>query len=243
MNEQDIQLKLLANMPIYIDGIGMLQLPTITEIIKMGESKYNHSLSLMLFTKDYLATQNEEVNNFSDFEVMLSLILYDPSFREMMFNTFSIFINSTPNMTEDGILFFGEPKEESILTEEKWTYIQKIIKLGNYIHGKQEDEYKPGNERARKFIEKQKKNKEMVAKLKKKDETINLHSIISAVAWRTNGFNQLLNLTIYQLYDGFYRLGLIDNYHYTFTGIYTGNIDGSKIKLPDINWANIIKIN
>jgi hypothetical protein len=26
------------------------------------------------------------------------------------------------------------------------------------------------------------------------------------------------------------------------TGIYTGNIDGSKIKLADINWANIIEI-
>jgi hypothetical protein len=83
----------------------------------------------------------------------------------------------------------------------------------------------------------------MIAKAKKKDEKINLHSIISAVAWRTVGFNEVLKLTIYQLYDGFYRLGLIDNYHYTFTGIYTGNIDGSKIKLPDINWANTIKIN
>lgn len=241
MNEQDIQLRLLANMPIEIDGIGKLQLPTLTEIIRMGESTYNYHLSLILFSKNLVTSQ--DVNEYSDFEVLSSLLLYDREFRKVIFEAIETFFDVSPQITSEGLVYFGDLSEFTILTEEKWNLIQKIIKLGNYIHGHQEDEYKPGNERARKFLEQQKKRKEMVAKLKKKEQPINLHSIISAVAWRTNGFEQLLNLTIYQLYDGFYRLGLIDNYHYTFTGIYTGNIDGSKIKLPEINWANVIKIN
>jgi hypothetical protein len=140
-----------------------------------------------------------------------------------------------------GIVYFGEFSEDSILTEEKFEYIKRLVRIANNVPEKtEEEEYKAGNERARKFLEKIKKQKEEINKLKK--QKINLHSIISAVGWKAQSFDFISKLNIYQLYDGFYRLGYIDNYNYTMTGIYTGNIDGSKIKLPDINWANIIEI-
>jgi hypothetical protein len=242
MDEKDIQLKLLANIPIDL-GFAKFQLPSVSDVIYMGESTYNSLLSLMLFSKESLTIQVEEFEKLSDFEILINLIYHDVSFRNMVFNAFATFLDVTPHISQEGIIYFGEFDISTILTEDKWEELKNIIKIGNFIPKTTEEEYKAGNERARKFLEAQKKRKEMIAKAKKKDEKINLHSIISAVAWRTVGFNEVLKLTIYQLYDGFYRLGLIDNYHYTFTGIYTGNIDGSKIKLPDINWANMIKIN
>lgn len=244
MNDNDIQLKLLANVPIDMDGVGQFQLPTIKEIIQMGESKHNKYLSMILFSKDYFNFPGEDLNEYSDMEVLATSIFYDVSFRELVANSFKLFLGKDMKVTEDRIIYFDELSEDSILTEEKWMMIKKVARMGNFIQEKNEDldAYKAGNERASKFIEKLKQKKALAAKAKKQDK-INLHSIISAVAWRTTGISNLLNLTIYQLYDAYFRLGLIDNYHYTFTGIYTGNIDSSKIKLPDINWANVIKIN
>jgi hypothetical protein len=143
-------------------------------------------------------------------------------------------------MIEEKVILHFDDLE---LTEEKWEFIKTVAKIGNFVKESKEEEYVAGNERARKFLEEQKKRKALLAKLKKNKEQINLHSILSAVSWRTTGVKDLLDLTIYQLYDGYFRLGLIDNYHQIFTGIYTGNVDQSKIKLPDVNWANIIKIN
>ena len=112
--------------------------------------------------------------------------------------------------------------------------------IANNISMDEEDEYIAGNERARKFIEQQKKKKAMLAKHKK--QTINLRSIISGVGWKAQSFEFISKLNIYQLYDGYGRLGVIDNYHYTMSGLYAGTVDSKSIKLPELNWANIIQL-
>jgi hypothetical protein len=243
MIDSDIHLRLLANEPIDV-GIGHFQLPTVREIIRMGESKHQQYLSMLLFNKDYLQANNQDIAEYSDLEVLATSIFYDPIFRELVANSFKLFLGKDLQVTDNGIIYFDELSEDNVLTEEKWGFIKKVAKIGNFVQEeKKEEEYTAGNERARKFLEEQKKRKALLAKLKKTKEQTNLHSILSAVAWRTTGMKDLLNLTIYQLYDGYFRLGMIDNYNQITTGIYTGNVDSSKIKLPDINWANIIKIN
>lgn len=239
--DSDIHLKLLANVPIEVDGIGYFQLPTIREVVQMGESIYNSNVSMMMFSKSYLS-QVEGIENFSDMEVMMTSFFYDPSFRFLINTSFLLFFKKQMKMDELNKAYFDDLSEETIFTEEKWDYIKNIVRISHFLSEKtEEDEYVAGNDMAKKLIEKIKKNKQKVAQLKK--EQVNLHSILSAVSWRSNGINPLLDLTMYQLYDGYYRLGFIDNYHYVSTGIYTGNIDSKGIKLSDINWANIIKIN
>jgi hypothetical protein len=245
MNESEIHLKLLANVPVNLEGIGYFQLPTINEMIDMGESTYNQLLSMITFSKEYLNVDSN-LNEFSDLEVYSTSIFYDQSFHELVNKAFRLFFKKDIQVKKLGdvpILYFDELREDTVLTEEKWELIKKIAKIGNFIQDAKEEEYVAGNERARKFLEEQKKRKELLAKVKKNKEQVNLHSILSAVAWRTTGVIDLLEHTIYQLYNGYFRLGLIDNYNHITTGIYTGNVDSSKIKLPDINWANIIKIN
>ncbi|KON87341.1 hypothetical protein AF332_11230 [Sporosarcina globispora] len=243
MNEDEIKLKLLANTPVYVEGIGNFQLPTIKRVIGMSENLYHMHLSRILFSKSQLESTSEDISDYSDMDVLASLMLHDPSFRETMFDALRTFFDSEPMLFENGLIYFDELSENAILTQEKWDLIKKMIRIGNFIpEESKEEEYQAGNERARKFMEEQKKRKAMLEKLKKKEQKINLHSILSAVSWRTDGIKKILRLTIYQLYDGYYRLGLVDSYQQTMTGIYTGNIDGSKIKLPDINWANVIKI-
>lgn len=239
LTDDDIRLKLLANVPIEVNGIGHLQLPSLRQVISMNESLHNTYISYLLFSKDSLSEQSEEMNDHSDYEILISFLYHESSFRELFFNVLEIIFGEQPNY-EEGIVYFGEFSEESVLTEEKWEFIKKIVKIGNFIEDKkEEEEYDAGNEYAKRFIEKLKRKKASEYKPPPKQ---NLHSMISAIGWKTVGIDKVLDLTMYQLYDAFMRLENIDNYHYTLTGIYTGNIDSKGIKLSDINWANIIKI-
>lgn len=243
MSENDIQLKLLANVPIDITNECKFNLPTILELVEMGESQYQYYISILLFTKESLKLDTmKELASFSDYDVLMNIIYYDDQFRETFLSALGRFLSCKPDFF-DGAVFLGDLTEENLFTEEKWMFIKKLLKIGNFLpENSEDDEYKAGNERAKKFMEKLKKRKAEVDAMKKKTEKVNLHSIISAVGWRLDDVDKVLNKTIYQLYDAYYRFGFIDNFNFINTGIYTGNIDSSKIKLPDINWANIIKI-
>lgn len=235
-NDTDIHLKLLAGMSVEIDGIGEFTPLTMREIISMGESVYNQRLSVLLFDKSKL--DKSEMDELTNFESLTVFLYYDQSFRDLFFYALKMFLGVEPDINKDGQILLSKNENVTILDEVGFDEIQRIAKLSNLIKSEKEDEYEAGNERARKFMEKLKKRKEKFAKVK--DQKINLHSLISGLAWRSS-YNDVLNLTIYQLYDGFQRIEKINDYEYTLLGIYTGNIDGKKVKLPDINWANVIK--
>jgi hypothetical protein len=240
MIDSDIHLRLLANEPIDV-GIGQFQLPTVREIIRMGESKHNEYLSMLLFNKDYL-NNRDGIDEYTDLEVFVTSIFYDHYFRDTVTKAFKLFLNKEMKVTDEGVIYFDELREDTVFTEEKWMMIKKVAKIGNFIQEKKEEKIVYADDEVKSFWEKMRKKRELAAKSVKKEEKINLHSILSAVSCRTHGIEKTLSLTIYQLYDMYFRLGLIDNYYQITTGIYTGNVDQSKIKLPDINWANVIKI-
>lgn len=241
MNEKDIHLKLLINTPIHIEGMGVFKLPRLRDLITMGEDRYNSYLSSLLFSKDALQVESNEFNDYSDFEVLSKIIFYDETFGGHFLSTLEFFFGEKIDINDKGELYFGNINEENIFTEEKWKIAKKLVKIANFMKDAEKEEgYNAGNDKARELIEKIKKKKQVLSEVKK-EESINLHSIISAVACRSVGFDRVGDLTIYQLYDTFYRLGLIDNYHFTFTGVYTGNISGKDINLSEINWASIIK--
>jgi hypothetical protein len=240
LKDSDIRLKFLLGLPVHIEGIGNFYAPELTRVVDLTEGFYNMSLSSLLFDKKNL-TEQEGLENYSNFQILLSVINQDDSFREFFFYGLNLHLDTIPNFHEMGIVYFGEFSEDSILTEEKFEYIKRLVRIANNISNQEEnDEYEFGDEKAKALYESIRKKRELAAKLKK--PKINLHSIVSAVGWKAQSFDFVSKLNIYQLYDGFYRLGYIDNYENTMTGIYTGNIDGSKIKLADINWANIIEI-
>lgn len=237
--EADLHLKLLANEPIEFLSIGKLRVPSIREIISIGESKYNEYLSILLFDKENLEDAGIIDEKLSTYELVISFVYHDEAFRRNFFNGLKIFFNKEINQHESGLVYFGEFSDEIYLDEDNLKLIQKILKIANFIEDEKKEEYEAGNERAKKFMEKLKKKKKNAVNTKQR---INLHSLISSLSWKSSkGFDEILNLNMYQLYDGYRRLENMNNYHYTLTGIYTGNIDGKSVKMSEINWANIIK--
>jgi hypothetical protein len=109
---------------------------------------------------------------------------------------------------------------------------------------REEEEFRPAGAAVAKFIKEMLEERKKRQKQKpKQKETINLRSIISGLAWKSGSPNlqSILELTNYQLYDGFKRLEKIDNVYYTLLGIYTGNVDVKKINTSELNYAKIIE--
>jgi hypothetical protein len=237
LNSEDIHLKFLLGSYVDVDGIGQFRAPILEDIVNITEETYNMALSSIMFNRSVLDVSPEQIKDLSDFQILSSIIYHDASFRDVFIHALALHFNTIPFWHEDGFIYFEELSEETKLTEEKFYYVKKLVKIANSLQEAKEDEYKAGNERAKKFMEEQKRKKALVAKAKK--PKMNLRSTISAVGWKAKSFDFISQLNIYQLYDGYHRFQLFDNFHYTMTGMYAGTLDGSKIKLEDINWANI----
>lgn len=245
LSDDDIHLKFLLGLPVHIYGIGDFNAPLLIDVVNATESIYNQAISTILLTKDKLKN-TDDLENYSELDIVSTFALHDGSFRELFFYGLKLHLNESPTIHEKGFMYFGELSDSSILTYEKFMFIRRLIRIANNIQEaqKKEDEFIPGNEQARKFMEELKRNEELLAQAKRKDsKPINLHSLISSVGWKAKNFNFINQLNIYQLYNGYFRLSTIDNYHYTMTGLYSGTIDSKSVKLPEINWANIIKTN
>ena len=231
--DNDINLKLLAGMPIDINNLGILTPLKLKEITNIGESNYNELLSVLLIDKENIEGLNDQ--EISNLELLMVYSYQNFEFREKVLKSLKLFFNKEFFMSNEGLFYC----EDLIIDKEPFDDFQYALKCANHIEIKKEPEYVPGNERARKFMEKLKLNKQNI----KKPETMNLHSIISGVAWKSNNMNiiEIFKLTIYQLYDAFYRLENIDNYNYTLSGIYAGTVDSKNINISNITWSRILK--
>ena len=107
------------------------------------------------------------------------------------------------------IFYIGDINNGIFIYRDNYEEIKKVLKLQNYIPDKKE-EFNPANEKAKKLMEKIKRNRKTNNAVKK-DDSFELYNIISGVAWKSHiGIDSVWDLTIYQLYDAYVRLDLID---------------------------------
>ena len=242
-NEDDLELCLLAGHQVDV-GIGKLYPLKLRDIVEIGLSKYNEYLGITTLDIDDLDL--EEVNlkesEITNFEFILLSCYSQSSFKDKFITALSLFFKELVSVDyEGGFFYIGEKEEQRIINNDNFKVIQDVLMKQNYVKKeKKEEDYNPGNERARKFIEKLKKNKRNMPKIK---GDITLHSIISGIAWKSNNINILnvWNMTIYQLYDAIQRLELIDNYEGHLQGIFAGTIDPKKLDFKNINWTKRLK--
>jgi hypothetical protein len=109
----------------------------------------------------------------------------------------------------------------------------EAIKILNYLTKPVDNKRKdnPADEEARQLLEHMEKMRKKVEDKKKKqkqadgdDEDVDISDIISAVTARSNSISKLnvWKLTLYQLYDEYARLELIDNYDFSIKAMMAG---------------------
>lgn len=240
MEIDDLDLKLLAGMPVEIEGVGLLHIPTLRQVIDIGYSVYNKYISAIMFDKSNVeGITDEEICNF---DLMFGISVHNENFRDVILESFNFFFKKEAQLYFDNTgAFFYLGEISNRIDNTNFQSIQEVIMKANHIKtNKEELEFNPGNEQAKALVE-----KIMAARKQKpkKKETMNLQSIVSGLAWRSNGINMLnvFDLTIYQLYDGFFRTERIDNYQFTLSGVYAGTVNGKEINFNNIHWTRIIE--
>jgi len=118
-----------------------------------------------------------------------------------------------------------------LIHRENFDSIVEVIKLQNYLmktEEKEDDEFKnPANEETRLLAEQMKKNREKVKKKKQmqdEESDIDLSDIVSAVCSKSNSINKtnVWGFTLYQVYDEYARLELIDSYDFSIRAMMAG---------------------
>lgn len=236
LNKEDLELKLTANVPICIDGAPPLVLPSLKTVAGINFSKYNQFLSALLISKEILEMDLDE--NLTNFDVFFSNCYFNLEFQELAFEGLRLFFREDPTLHADemdiSIKFANGHIDRSNFDD-----LQYIVKLGHHLKIDNKPEFKAANSKAQEMIDMIFKNRK---KQPVKKEKMDLISMATGLGWKSNGISilQVLELTIYQIYSGFFATNNIDNYQQTITGIYAGTIDSKNIKLPDIHWANKI---
>jgi len=243
--EQTIKLRLLAGLPIDIADAGLFRAPTLWRIAEIGEAHYNRLVSALLFDASQLAGGGTDDRQ--TFELLFAYCYYNDSFRLLVLEAMELFFQRRAALSIEG-------KQMQIVLEERestdaapaagridagnFNRLQAVVKLANHMKLASGPEFAPANPKAKAMIERivhARRNKPA------SKPTMNLHSIVSGMAWRSPNLSiaSMMDLTIYQLYDGFFRLEAIDQYHFTLTGIYAGTMDGTQINVASLHWASI----
>lgn len=241
MNNNDLELKLLAGSPIEIHGVGTIYPPTIRDIVNIGESQYNKLLSTLLFDKENIENLHDHIE-LNNFQILFSYCYHQEDFKEITLKAIEFFFREKAQLgfNDSNVFFyFGHEKENRKIDSSNLDQIQFVLKKMSFIKTNKEPEYNPANSKAKQMIElimKNKKNKPLTK------EIMNLHSVTSGMAWKSKNINifNVFDLTVYQLYQGFRVTENIDNYHYTLTGVYSGNVSSKEINFTQIHWAKIL---
>jgi hypothetical protein len=135
-------------------------------------------------------------------------------------------------------------KDKISVIEKNYEYIQQIIRQQNCLLTKTEqEEYKPANEHAKRIIEKLKKSKEQIKKIKQKEneaESLTLFDLISILAAHGNGINafNVWDLNMFAFNNQFNRMKMFEEYNVNIQALIHG-ADSNKIEYT--HWMSKIK--
>lgn len=204
--------------------------PLVKDISRLGEES-NFLIGANALTKNYKAIQdNFDLSQLSNFEILMTMIMQkDANTQKVKENIeqllYLIFPKYQILITPRSIILIDEEKKNFMIDANNFDAFADIIYdmfCLKEFHSEQGDDYNPAGDRARALIEKFRKKKEFLAKLKReRGEDTALMSILEryisilAVGERKNK-NELANYTVFQLVDEFKRFQLKETFDFTF---------------------------
>lgn len=221
--------------------------PTLEEIDKLGEDKYAQIVNIFTARPyDFMVELEDSGVNYlslTNYDLFLELISND---MEMNYKLFLRDINElTPmiNTSNDEIVLYDK-QNDVIIDRMIYEEISNFIRRINMIQ--QKPPHTPNTQMMKQMLIDDMRAKRERSKYERKIlKQSELSNLIRFVVWNNQaGYNydNIWSLKIYQLYEGLISLQKTDNYKNTMLGLYTGNVDGSKINFEEISWSSRIKI-
>lgn len=193
--------------------------PTIKEIGLIGEESFYSGCGALNFSKNSLSSEDRiALKDFTDFEILMSMI------NNRSLNTQQTRIDILMILT---LLF---PDYQIKISQQEISLIKEgeshLINSGNFEEFKKiltamfclkekgsETEYNPSGDKAREIIEKLNKRKQKLAEQNgdQKVSVLNRFASILAIGQKQD-LNEILDYTVYQLFDQFDRLTLKEQF-------------------------------
>jgi hypothetical protein len=214
----DNKLKLMSGEPFFLERIGNIRPLTLREIARIGYQKYIEHLNLFLISKkNFIKEEFIDEIDINFFNIMIAFS--DEDFDNYIKKSIKTFFGIDTEVVKENLMIIAkDPEIDFCISSDNFDDIRQVIKWQNGLDDEKvlDDEVKYKNERAKQILDKLKKSQAEIQKQKKKEKNdLDFADIISAIASKSFSLNKLnvFDLTVYQMYDEFKRLDLIDNYH------------------------------
>lgn len=218
--------------------------PKIKEIAYIGEDNFFAGCELLNFSKDILTSEDKSLlEDKSNFEIFMSImkdrenVAIQKSRLSASLVLTLLFPDYNYTFMKDQMAFSLKDSNEEIcfINKDNFEEFKKIlVEMFCLKRGKDENlEYNPQSEMARKIADKLRKGraKAAAAKPSKKISILSRYISILTVGEQKN-MNDLLQLTVYQLFDEFERFELKSSYDAWFKARMAGAKDMEQVD----NW-------
>jgi hypothetical protein len=237
----DTKLKLLAGLPLQVENYGEIKPLILKEIISFGYDNYLKMLNILCLKKDKL--MNNPPEDLNEFDVLLHL--GDEHVHTYLKESLEFFLQDKVTLVPSSQIIVVGSQEKNLraITRKNFNDIRTVVQLQNYILSVDDDyNIKSKDDKAKEIADRMKKAREEVKRIKKKEtneesdtDFFDLLSAISAKSYSLNKI-ELLNLTMFQIYEEFKRLNHIDQYETNISAMLQG-AKGVKLK----HWSSKIK--
>jgi hypothetical protein len=245
----DTKMRLLAGMPIEVPDVCEIQPYTLKEIAQVGYSVYAQKLNTLTMDVKKILGDRPELRDVELSAFDLYTHVADEDFREAFESALKFFLredklvctrHDVDGGNEISIIVLGvddineitDEMKPRIIHRKNFHYIVEVLKLQNGLSSiGSSDEYNAQNDKAKRIIEKLKKAKAKIQEIKSNKggggNDLDIVDLISAVASKSNSVNALTvwDMTLYQLYDHFKRLQLINQYDINIMALMNGAKD------------------
>ncbi len=191
---------------------------TVGNVKNMGEQKYYQYLNILLIDKNSLNNFNSEyIDNNSIYGIFIKLMSESIDINLMAMAALSVFTSETFSI-HDNNLYIVKSREDGEFkipfTKDDFLFLRDVVKRQNYMKIEDETSYKNANNKVAELKKKMMEQRKRAIK-NNKDKGLTLSEIVSitsSYSQNVTPFN-VWDLSIYELYNQFYRLQIWDNFH------------------------------
>lgn len=235
----DLKLALMTGIDIPVPECGLIiHQPTITEISYIGETVFFTGVQCLCINKSaYENYDSSEITNFS----LLMMLLTDERTKDKKESVKQVLTLLLPEYK-----IFFTPRaiscnlngETFTIDEDNFENLQEILKKVFCLGQAAQDSFNPANKKAKEIADKIMKARAKVAALKNEEggSTFAQYLSILTVGLHSMSLQELLKLTMYQLYNLIERFMLYTNWDLDVRSKLAGGSSESKVD----NWMKVI---
>ncbi len=214
-------------------------IPTVGEILELGEDNYYSMVTMMtampvdlMVQLDDLGVDFTSINEY-DLFLMLSAGMHNMD-THLLFGDLDFSKLQLATSRQNGMIVLRD--EENDITIDRAIH-GKIATVLRKIHHLERDRRKPANEEARKYMLERARTKMNRRKGKAQESQIEplIVAMVNTEQYKYD-YESTLGLTIYQFNESVHQIVKKVDYDNRMFGVYTGNLKADKLSQADLNW-------